>query len=125
MLHMRLLRRAASGEYDLTPDQLFSTIEQLLFTKVLSMAEAEGQAGAIGGRVGERSLGWYFARGGEFGIVGDRGGKLGEAFDKRSGAWKWGWRGNGCPNRGRTWRWKFSRPRDRSRFFILVRTHRG
>ncbi len=43
VLHVRLLRRAASGEYDLTPDQLFSTIEQLLFTKVLSMAEAEGR----------------------------------------------------------------------------------
>src|ERR1700735_234890 len=43
VLHVRLLRRAASGEYDLTPDQLFSTIEQLLFTKVLSMAEKEGK----------------------------------------------------------------------------------
>jgi len=43
VLHVRLLRRAASGEYDLTPDQLFSTIEQLLFTKVLSMAEREGK----------------------------------------------------------------------------------
>jgi hypothetical protein len=43
ILHVRLLRRAASGEYDLTPDQLFSTIEQLLFTKVLAMAEKEGK----------------------------------------------------------------------------------
>jgi amino acid transporter len=43
VLHMRLLRRSASGEYDLTPDQLFSTIEQLLFTRVLSMAEKEGK----------------------------------------------------------------------------------
>jgi amino acid transporter len=43
VLHMRLLRRAASGEYDLAPDQLFSTIEQLLFTKVLAMAEKEGK----------------------------------------------------------------------------------
>ena len=43
VLHVRLLRRAASGEYDLTPDQLFSTIEQLLFTRVLSMAEKEGK----------------------------------------------------------------------------------
>ncbi len=43
VLHVRLLRRAASGEYDLTPDQLFSTIEQLLFTKVLAMAEKEGK----------------------------------------------------------------------------------
>jgi amino acid transporter len=43
VLHVRLLRRAASGEYDLAPDQLFTTIEQLLFTKVLSMAEREGK----------------------------------------------------------------------------------
>jgi amino acid transporter len=43
VLHVRLLRRAASGEYDLAPDQLFSTIEQLLFTKVLGMAEKEGK----------------------------------------------------------------------------------
>ena len=43
VLHVRMLRRAASGEYELTPDQLFSTIEQLLFTKVLAMAEKEGR----------------------------------------------------------------------------------
>ena len=43
VLHVRILRRAASGEYDLAPDQLFSTIEQLLFTKVLSLAEKEGK----------------------------------------------------------------------------------
>jgi amino acid transporter len=43
VLHIRLLRRAASGEYDLAPDQLFSTIEQLLFTKVLAIAEKEGK----------------------------------------------------------------------------------
>ena len=43
VLHVRLLRRAATGEYDLSPDQLFSTIEQLLFTKVLSIAEKEGK----------------------------------------------------------------------------------
>ncbi|HEV2298447.1 MAG TPA: APC family permease [Candidatus Acidoferrales bacterium] len=43
VLHVRLLRRAASGEYDLRPDQLFSTIEQLLFTKVLAIAEKEGK----------------------------------------------------------------------------------
>ena len=29
VLHVRMLRRAASGEYDLAPDQLFSTIEQI------------------------------------------------------------------------------------------------
>jgi amino acid transporter len=44
VLHMRMLRRSASGEYDLAPDQLFSTIEQLLFTHVLAMAEKEGKS---------------------------------------------------------------------------------
>ena len=44
VLHVRMLRRAASGEYDLAPDQLFSTIEQLLFTKVLAIAEKEGKS---------------------------------------------------------------------------------
>jgi amino acid transporter len=43
VLHVRMLRRAASGEYDLAPDQLFTTIEQLLFTKVLALAEKEGK----------------------------------------------------------------------------------
>jgi nucleotide-binding universal stress UspA family protein len=43
VLHVRVLRRAASGEYDLAPDQLFNTTEQLLFTKVLAIAEKEGK----------------------------------------------------------------------------------
>jgi amino acid transporter len=43
VIHIRMLRRAASGEYDLTPDQLFGTIEQLLLTKVLSEAEKQGK----------------------------------------------------------------------------------
>jgi amino acid transporter len=43
VLHVRILRRATSGEYDLAPDQLFSTIEQLLFTRVLAVAEKEGK----------------------------------------------------------------------------------
>ena len=43
VLHVRILRRAGSGESDLAPDQLFSGIEQLLFTKVLSLAEKEGK----------------------------------------------------------------------------------
>ena len=43
VLHVRILRRAGSGESDLAPDQLFSTIEQLLFTKVLAIAEKEGK----------------------------------------------------------------------------------
>ncbi|HKQ87840.1 MAG TPA: amino acid permease [Candidatus Acidoferrales bacterium] len=43
VLHVRMLRRGALGEYDLEPSQLFSSIEQLLFTKVLSAAEKEGK----------------------------------------------------------------------------------
>ena len=43
VLHVRMLRRGALGEYDLEPGQLFSTIEQLLFTKVLAAAEKEGK----------------------------------------------------------------------------------
>ena len=43
VLHVRMLRRAGSGESDLAPDQLFSSIEQLLFTKVLAIAEKEGK----------------------------------------------------------------------------------
>ena len=43
VLHVRMLRRAASGEYDLAPDQLFTKIEQMLFTRVLAMAEKEGK----------------------------------------------------------------------------------
>src|ERR1700722_10157970 len=43
VLHVRVLQRAGSGESDLAPDQLFSSIEQHLFTKVLSVAEKEGK----------------------------------------------------------------------------------
>jgi amino acid transporter/nucleotide-binding universal stress UspA family protein len=43
VLHVRILRRAGSGESDLAPDQLFSSIEQLLFTRVLAIAEKEGK----------------------------------------------------------------------------------
>jgi amino acid transporter len=43
VLHVRMLGRGALGEYDLSPEQLFSTIEQLLFTKVLAIAEKEGK----------------------------------------------------------------------------------
>ncbi len=43
VLHVRILRRGSLGEYELEPGQLFSSIEQLLFTKVLSVAEKEGK----------------------------------------------------------------------------------
>jgi len=43
VLHVRMLRRAASGEYALAPDQMFTAIEQMLFTRVLALAEKEGK----------------------------------------------------------------------------------
>lgn len=43
VLHIRVLKRAASGEHELTEDQLFSTSEQALFTKVVTLAEKEGK----------------------------------------------------------------------------------
>jgi amino acid transporter len=43
VMHVRLLLRAGSGEHGLVPEQLFSTNEQLLFTKALSMAEKSGK----------------------------------------------------------------------------------
>ena len=43
VLHMRLLARAASGEYELAPEQLFSGKEQELFTRALSLAEKKGK----------------------------------------------------------------------------------
>ena len=44
VLHVRLLRRAASGEYDLEADQLFGSIEQHLFSQALSMGEKRGKS---------------------------------------------------------------------------------
>ncbi len=43
VLHVRVLRRAASGEHDLEPEQLFGSIEQHLFSQALSMAEKRGK----------------------------------------------------------------------------------
>ncbi|PYX19806.1 MAG: hypothetical protein DMG82_24340 [Acidobacteria bacterium] len=43
VLHMRVVRRASSGEHELAPDQLFTAIEQVLFTKVVALAEKEGK----------------------------------------------------------------------------------
>ncbi|MFZ0962368.1 MAG: APC family permease [Terriglobia bacterium] len=44
VLHIRILLRAASGESNLAPDQLFSGQEQYLFTRALSLAEHEGKS---------------------------------------------------------------------------------
>ena len=43
VLNIRLLRRSASGEYDLEAQQLFGSIEQHLFSQALSMAEKRGK----------------------------------------------------------------------------------
>ena len=43
VLHIRALRRAGSGEHELAPDQLFTAMEQTLFTKVVMLAEKEGK----------------------------------------------------------------------------------
>jgi amino acid transporter len=44
VLHIRLLRRSASGENELDADQLFGSIEQHLFSQALSMAEKRGKS---------------------------------------------------------------------------------
>src|SRR2546430_1592567 len=44
VLHVRLLRRSASGENELEADQLFGSIEQQLFSQGLSMAEKRGKS---------------------------------------------------------------------------------
>jgi amino acid transporter len=43
VLHLRLLERAASGEHELEPEQLFSHEEQVLFTRSLALAEKSGK----------------------------------------------------------------------------------
>jgi len=43
VLHLRLLARAASGEYELAAEQLFSLNEQELFTRALALAEKKGK----------------------------------------------------------------------------------
>src|SRR5260370_933849 len=44
VLHVRLLRRSASGENELEADQLFGSIEQQLFSQALSMADKRGKS---------------------------------------------------------------------------------
>ena len=44
VLHVRLLRRSASGEYELEAEQLFGGIEQQLFSQALGMAEKRGKS---------------------------------------------------------------------------------
>jgi amino acid transporter len=42
-LHLRFLGRATGSEYELEPEQLFSTEEQTLFTRALGLAEKKGK----------------------------------------------------------------------------------
>src|SRR5438552_5099694 len=42
-LHLRFLGRAGAGEYELSPEQLFSSEEQTLFTRALGLAEKKGK----------------------------------------------------------------------------------
>ena len=42
-LHLRFLQRAGGGEYELAPEQLFSSEEQVLFTRSLGLAEKKGK----------------------------------------------------------------------------------
>jgi amino acid transporter len=42
-LHLRFLARAGGGEYELEPEQLFSSEEQVLFTRALALAEKKGK----------------------------------------------------------------------------------
>src|SRR5207302_1223695 len=44
VLHVRLSRRAPSGQQELDADQLFGSIEQHLFSQALSMAEKRGKS---------------------------------------------------------------------------------
>ncbi|HYL62247.1 MAG TPA: APC family permease [Candidatus Methylomirabilis sp.] len=44
VLHVRLLRRSVSGEYELEAEQLFGTIEQQLFSQTLALAEKRGKS---------------------------------------------------------------------------------
>jgi hypothetical protein len=43
VLHLRFLQRAGSGEYELSPEQLFSLEEQKLFTRALEISEKKGK----------------------------------------------------------------------------------
>jgi len=44
VLHVRVLRRAASGESELEPEQLFGSVEQYLFTQALALSEKRGKS---------------------------------------------------------------------------------
>src|SRR5438067_6619910 len=43
-LHLRFLNRSDAGEYELEPEQFFSSEEQTLFTRALALAEKKGKS---------------------------------------------------------------------------------
>lgn len=43
-LHLRFLGRSSASEYELEPEQLFSSEEQILFTRALALAEKKGKS---------------------------------------------------------------------------------
>ncbi|HXC86738.1 MAG TPA: APC family permease [Candidatus Cybelea sp.] len=44
VMHVRILRRSASAEYELDAEQLFGSIEQQLFSQALALAEKRGKS---------------------------------------------------------------------------------
>jgi hypothetical protein len=44
VLHVRILRRSASGEYELEAEQIFGSVEQQLFSQALAIAEKRGKS---------------------------------------------------------------------------------
>ena len=119
MLHVRLLRRAASGEYDLTPDQLFSTIEQLLFTKVLAMAEKEGKPVRLAVASANDLWDGILRAAVNLESSAIAVGNSAKLIDERTGQWNWDLLGSECRSRGLTWLWRFLRRRAQEQIFYL------
>jgi len=44
VLHVRILRRSASGEYELEAEQIFGSVEQQLFSQALAISEKRGKS---------------------------------------------------------------------------------
>ena len=72
VLHVRLLRRSASGENELEADQLFGSIEQHLFSQALSHGGKARQIHSPGGGGRQRFMGRHSARGDRAEIQHDR-----------------------------------------------------
>ena len=86
VLHVRMLRRSASGESELDASQLFGSVEQYLFSQALALAEKRGKsiklAVVAGNDLWEAVM--RAAVGSE--IVHDCAGAFGENFRRRTSA---------------------------------------